>query len=482
MKYISTRGEAPSLGFADAMLAGLARDGGLYVPEAWPQHSKAEIRAIAGRPYAETALSVLKPFVDDEIDEATLARLVTDAYAGFRHPAVAPLVQTGANAFILELFHGPTLAFKDVAMQLLGRLMDHVLSRARQARDHRRGDFGRYRQRRDRGVCRARQCRGVHPLSARAGVGSAAPADDDADRRQRPCAGGGRNLRRLPGAGEGAVQRRQIPRRGLALSGVNSINWARIMAQIVYYFTAATTLGAPDRAVSFCVPTGNFGDIFAGYAAKRMGLPVDRLIIATNANDILARTLKSGRYETGKVFATSSPSMDIQVSSNFERLLFEASGRDAAQVRSLMAGLGQSGAFTVPGDALAEIRRDFDAGSASEAETAATIRDTLEKSGYLADPHTAVGLSVAGALRDCFADGDARNRASGQVPRRGRGGVRRSPRPARLSRRPDQEAGAVRDRAQRHGSDPAPYRREIRPLTAIGDRPGPPGVAAAKSR
>ena len=260
----------------------------------------------------------------------------------------------------------------------------------------------------------------------------------------------------------------------LALSGVNSINWARIMAQIVYYFTAATTLGVPDRQVSLRVPTGNFGDIFAGYAAKRMGLPIDRLVIATNANDILARTLKSGRYETGKVFATSSPSMDIQVSSNFERLLFEASCRDAAQVRSLMAGLGQSGAFTVPGDALAEIRRDFDAGSASEAETAATIRDTLEKSGYLADPHTAVGLSVAGR----FATASPMVTLATAHPAKFPDAVE-----AACGVRPALPAFLGDLLKSRSGSrpcpttwsDPAPYRREIRPLTAIGNRQARPG-------
>jgi threonine synthase len=395
MKYISSRGEAPILGFCEAMLAGLARDGGLYLPETWPQMTPAEIRGIAGLPFHEAALRVLSPFVGDEIEAATFAGLLADAYAGFRHAAVAPLVQTGPNSFILELFHGPTLAFKDIAMQLLGRIMDHVLSqRGRRATivGATSGDTG---------------SAAIEAFRGRANVdifilyphGRVSPVQQ---RQMTTVADANVHALAVEGTFDDcqALVKAMFNDHGfrdrLMLSGVNSINWARIMAQIVYYFAAAANLGAPERQVSFCVPTGNFGDIFAGYAAKRMGLPVDRLIIATNENDILARTIATGRYETHKVTATTSPSMDIQVSSNFERLLFEASGRDPGQVRRLMDGLTQSGAFTLPAAMHAEIRKDFDAGKASQAEVASTIRALREGNGYLADPHTAVGLHVAG--------------------------------------------------------------------------------------
>ena len=397
MQYVSSRGEAPILGFSDAMLAGLARDGGLYLPEAWPQIAPAEIRAIASQPFHEAAYRVLRPFVGEEIDADTFAGLIREAYSGFRHAAVAPLVQTGPNSWLLELFHGPTLAFKDIAMQLLGRLMDHVLNeRGRRATivGATSGDTGSAAIEAFRGRANV----DVFILYPHGRVSAV-------QRRQMTTVAEG-NVHALAVEGNfddcqslvKAMFNDHGFRDRFALSGVNSINWARIMAQIVYYFTAAASLGAPKRAVSFCVPTGNFGDIFAGYAAKRMGLPVDRLIIATNENDILARTLATGRYETHKVVATTSPSMDIQVSSNFERLLFEASGRDAGQVRRLMDGLAQSGAFSLPAAMLGQIREDFDAGSASEIESAQAIRNLRETSGYLADPHTAVGAHVAGRI------------------------------------------------------------------------------------
>ena len=394
MDYVSSRGEAPILGFSDVLLTGLAADGGLYVPAEWPQIPPDAIRGFAGRPYADAALAILKPFVAGEIPDAALKRMVDEAYATFRHPAVAPLVQIGDNHFVLELFHGPTLAFKDVAMQLLARLMDHVLA----ARGSRATIVG-----------ATSGDTGGAAISAFAGsdradmvilfpLGRVSPVQQ----RQMTTSGMG-NVQAV--AVEGTFDDCQALVKGMfndrafrertALSGVNSINWARIMAQIVYYFTAAASLGSPERRVSFTVPTGNFGDIFAAYGAKRMGLPVDRLVIATNENDILQRTLESGRYETGAVRATASPSMDIQVSSNFERLLFEAGGRDAATVRRLMASLSQSGSFTVPETMLAAIRAEFDAGRTGESDTAAIIRDTLEATAYLLDPHTAVGVSVA---------------------------------------------------------------------------------------
>ncbi|MCX5497457.1 threonine synthase [Kaistia dalseonensis] len=399
MKYVSTRGLAPALGFSDVLLAGLARDGGLYVPETWPSFSPTDLSALAGKPYDEIAFTVIRPFVDGEIADADLARMCSEAYATFRHPAVAPLVQTGPNAFILELFHGPTLAFKDVAMQLLARLMDHVLSKhGRRATivGATSGDTG--------GAAieafRGRASTDVFILFPK---GRVSPVQQ----RQMTTAADA-NVHAV--AVEGTFDDCQAIVKGLfndhrfrdrvALSGVNSINWARIVAQVVYYVSAALSLGAPARKISFTVPTGNFGDVFAGYVAKKIGLPIDKLIIATNTNDILARALESGRYETTGVVPTQSPSMDIQVSSNFERLLFDATGRDGEAIRRLMDGLGQSGAFTIPAAALGAIREEFAAGRTSEAETAETMRQMLAEAGYLADPHTAVALSVAARQGD----------------------------------------------------------------------------------
>jgi threonine synthase len=382
------------LGFSDALLTGLARDGGLYVPEEWPHFSKKEIRALRGKSYQEIAEAVLTPFTGGEIAPSELRRMIDEAYATFRHPAVAPLVQSGANSFILELFHGTTLAFKDVAMQLLARLMDHALT----SRNERATIVG-----------------------ATSGDTGGAAID----------AFGGRDRTDIfilfPHGKVSAVQQRQMTttahknvhaiaikgtfddcqnlvkamfndakfRDGMKLAGVNSINWARIMARIVYYFTSAIALGGPDRKVSFTVPTGNFGDIFAGYAAKRMGLPIGKLVIATNENDILARTLKSGRYEMKGVKATTSPSMDIQISSNFERLLFEAFDRDAAKVRAAMEGLKQSASFEIEKNALGVIAKQFKAGRVSEPQVARTIKNVFKETGYLLDPHSAIGVFTA---------------------------------------------------------------------------------------
>ncbi len=399
MFYVSTRGAAPRLGFADALLAGLARDGGLYVPEEWPHFGAADIRAMRGLPYADVAKRLLAPFIGDAIDAATFGRIVDEAYATFRHDAVCPLVQTGPNEFVLELFHGPTLAFKDVAMQLLARLMDHVLAERGQRATivgATSGDTG-------GAAIEAFAGRERTDIFILFPHGRVSPVQ-----QRQMTSSGAANVHAL--AIEGNFDDCQALvkdmfndhafRDRLMLSGVNSINWARIMAQIVYYFTSAISLGAPDRAVSFTVPTGNFGDIFAGYAAKRMGLPVERLAIATNDNDILARTMASGRYETRGVVATTSPSMDIQVSSNFERLVFEAAGRDAATVRRYMDSLKQSGAFTIDEATLATIRRDFDAGRTTMDEAAQTIRSVLAASGYLLDPHTATAMHTARSRAD----------------------------------------------------------------------------------
>jgi threonine synthase len=394
MNYVSTRGEAPALGFSDAVLTGLARDGGLYIPSEWPQFSAAEIRAMRGLSYPELAIRLLTPFLGGEISGPDFEKIVREAYSTFRHEAVCPIVQTGANTFVLELFHGPTLAFKDVAMQMLARLMDHVLAERGQRATITAATSG------DTGGA------AIDAFAGRARTdmfvlfphGRVSPVQ-----QRQMTTHEASNVHALAVEGnfddcQGLVKDMFNDhgfRDRVSLSGVNSINWARIMAQIVYYFSSALSLGAPDRPVSFTVPTGNFGDIFAGYAAKRMGLPIERLIIATNDNDILARTLATGEYRTTGVVATTSPSMDIQVSSNFERLLFEASGRDAAEVRRYMAGLKQSGAFTIDAPTLAAIRGEFDAGRATMDETAATIRETLQASSYLLDPHTATAMHVA---------------------------------------------------------------------------------------
>ncbi len=397
MQFVSTRGGAAVPGFSDAVLAGLASDGGLYVPEHWPRLGLVEIAGYANRPYAEVAFAIISRFVDGEIPDAELKRIIADAYATFRHPSVAPLVELEPGHFVLELFHGPTLAFKDVAMQFLARVMDHILA-----------------------------ARGTRATIVGATSGDTGSAAIEAFR--------GRDATDIfilhPEGRTSEVQRRQMTtvldanvhnialngtfddcqdiikglfnnsrfRDATQLSGVNSINWGRIVAQIVYYFTSAVSLGAPHREVTFVVPTGNFGDIFAGYCAERMGLPIKTLAIATNANDILARTLDTGRYEVTGVTPTISPSMDIQVSSNFERLLFESVGRNAAAVKSMMGSLRQSGGFFVPADGLAAIRKLFVAGRTGEAETSATIKAVKAGSDYLLDPHTAVAVHVARSL------------------------------------------------------------------------------------
>ena len=395
MRYVSTRGQAPVLGFEDTMLTGLARDGGLYVPADVPVLSQDDIAALAGLPYEDVAVRIMAPFVADAFDEATLADLVRDAYAGFGHAARAPLVQLGPNHHLLELFHGPTLAFKDFAMQLIGRMFEHVLTR--------RGDK-------------------VTIVGATSGdTGSAAieafAGKDAVDvfilyphgrvsevQRRQMTTPDAANVHALALTGHFDDCQARVKdmfndfgfRDRVGLAGVNSINFARVLAQVVYYFTAATALGAPHRPVSFCVPTGNFGDVFAGHIAKRMGLPIERLIVATNQNDILHRVLTTGEYRVGEVAPSISPSMDIQVSSNFERALHLAHGGDGGAVAQLMEEL-KGGGFTVSQGALQALRETYASGRASEAETSATIRRTLEATGELLCPHSAVGVTVAEA-------------------------------------------------------------------------------------
>ncbi|MBV6659091.1 MAG: threonine synthase [Devosiaceae bacterium] len=392
--YHSTRGGSSGLSFDDALLAGLAPDGGLYVPDSFPTLSQEAIRAMRGRPYAQVAYEVISPFVGGSIEPDALRTIIEGAYGTFRHTAVAPLVQLDETHWALELFHGQTLAFKDVAMQFLARAMDHVLAeRGSRATivGATSGDTGGAAI--DAFLGRARTDMFILFPDGRV---------SDVQRRQMTTSVDA-NVHALAIDGTFDDCQRIVKtmftnapfRLAVALSGVNSINWSRIVAQVVYYFTAGVALGAPDRKISFCVPTGNFGDILAGWVAKRMGLPIDRLIIATNTNDILARTLQTGRYEASGVVATSSPSMDIQVSSNFERLLYEACGRDAEQVSRWMDGLKQSGSFSLSEEALAAVRADFSAGRADETAVARTMKQVLADSGMVLDPHTAVGIAVA---------------------------------------------------------------------------------------
>lgn len=394
MKYISTRNNAPVLGFCDTVMTGLARDGGLYLPEKYPHFSPSSVKALRGKSYATIAKTILWPFVDGDIQRDAFDKMVDEAYQTFRHPAVCPLVQTNTNEFILELSYGPTLAFKDVAMQLLARLMDHILTK-----QNKRATI----------IGATSGDTGGAAIEAFAGRESCDifilfPKGHVSPVQQRQMTGNASsNVHAIAIEGNfddcqalvKAMFNDHAFRDRTALSGVNSINWARIMAQIVYYFTAAISVGAPDRAVSFTVPTGNFGDIFAGFVASRMGLPIARLVIATNDNDILVRALAGGNYQIRSLKHTTSPSMDIQVSSNFERLLFEASGHDAIFIRNAMESLKQSGAFHINATSLEKIRTLFSAGSSTQSETAKMINTLYRESHYLADPHTAIAVKVA---------------------------------------------------------------------------------------
>ena len=397
MKYVSSRGQAPELGFDDVLLTGLARDGGLYIPSEWPQLSQDEIRSFRGMSYQDVAFRVMKPFVCGEgssISEDDFEAIIAKAYSTFRHKAVVPLAQLDTNQWILELFHGPTLAFKDVALQLLGHLFDHVLTK--QGRKvtivgATSGDTGSAAIE----CVRDRACADIFMLHPHGRV-------SDVQRRQMTTVMSA-NVHNL--AVEGNFDDCQAMVKSLfndlafrdeiTLSAVNSINWARVMAQIVYYFTSAVALGAPDREVSYSVPTGNFGDIYAGYVAQQMGLPIKQLIVATNRNDILTRVLTSGDYTVGTVSPTISPSMDIQVSSNFERLLFNLYDGQGDDVRRLMDNLTQSGSFSLDPAQLTKAGQSFDALQVSEGDTEATIKRIFEETGMLVDPHTAVGIKTS---------------------------------------------------------------------------------------
>ena len=394
MQYISTRGGVPAISFREAMLAGLASDGGLYVPESVPQLSPQEIASLGGLSYQELALRILTPFVGDSFSKPELKHMIDAAYATFRHSAIAPLVQLERNHFVLELFHGPTLAFKDFALQLLGQLMETALKDANQKSvvlGATSGDTG---------------SAAIAGLRGREGIDIVILYPEgrtsDVQRRQMTTIADA-NVHAL--AVKGTFDDCQdlvkglfsdaAYRRGVNLLAVNSINFARVLAQVVYYFYAALSLGAPARRVSFSVPTGNFGDIYAGYIAQQMGLPIDRLIIASNRNDILARCVATGDYKMAGVNPSLSPSMDIEISSNFERLLFDLYNRDGAQLAQRMSEFRSSKSLTLPSAAHATFTSLFSAHAVDDATTLATIKETYHATGYLLDPHTAVGVQTA---------------------------------------------------------------------------------------
>lgn len=403
MRYISTRnGSTPNperLTFAEVLLAGLARDGGLYLPETWPQFSAVDIAAMRGKSYVDLAQQIMSPFVGDTFSSEEFRTLLTDAYATFDTPEVCPLKPLGSeDVHLLELFHGPTFAFKDVALQLLGRMLDSLLKRG----DRRAAIVGATSGDTGSAAIEAVRSSGaieifmLHPKGRTSEV----------QRRQMTTV-------LAPNVHNVAIEGTFDDCQDLAkacfndlpfrdrhrLTAVNSINFARVMAQIVYYFWAALKLGAPEKKVAFSVPTGNFGDVYAGYAAWRMGLPIAQLVIATNSNDILARFFATGEQRLETVQPTYSPSMDIQVSSNFERLLFDMYGRDGKVLADAMAAFRASGSMKVAPQALAEVRKLFDAGRLDDAGTLKVIREVAAATGETLDPHTAVAWEVGRALR-----------------------------------------------------------------------------------
>ena len=393
MRYISTRGGAPAAGFLDVVLEGLAPDGGLYIPETWPGLTAQEIKAYAGMDYAAVAADLLGRFAGDEIDKTTLRQMTEEAYASFTHTAVTPLKQLERGLWLLELFHGPTLAFKDVAMQLLARLYDYALGlRGRTATIlvATSGDTGGAAVEAFRGLSNVRLVV-LYPhgrISEVQRLFITTPEED--------------NVRVV--AIDGVFDDCQAIVKSLfqdqalhnaGLSGVNSINWSRIVCQTVYYFTSAVALGAPERKVAYAVPTGNFGDAFAGYVAYRMGLPIERMIVATNANDIMSRMVESGRYARSPVIATQSPAMDIAAASNFERLYFEGVRHEGVDTARAMRAFADLGVIDVPPSAMAMVKGLFRGAAIDESETARTMVSTYHLTGELIDPHTAVGLAAA---------------------------------------------------------------------------------------
>ena len=394
MIYISTRGTAPELTFEEAMLTGLARDGGLYVPAEIPQLSFDEIKAMSGKSYNEIAFAIMKPFIGDTFTDQEFKDIINRAYAGFANNATCPIKQLDDNHFLLELFHGPTLAFKDVAMQLIGQMFEVALKRRGESVTIVGATSG------DTGSAAMEAFRGLEAVN----VFIMYPHGrvSEVQRRQMTTPKDS-NVHALAVDGDFDTCQALLKdmfndfefRDGVKLAGVNSINWARVLAQVVYYFTSALAVGAPDRKVSFTVPTGNFGDIFAGYISKRMGVPIEKLIIATNQNDILHRTLESGSHTKTGVTPSISPSMDIQVSSNFERLVFDLYDREGAAVAQLFDALKDDGSFELSQGALTRLREEFASGRVGEEETSKEIETSLKETGELLCPHSAVGVNVA---------------------------------------------------------------------------------------
>ena len=394
MRYISTRGRAASRDFADVLLAGLAEDGGLFVPETWPHLAPADWRALRGLPYAELAARVMQPFIGEAVPFAVLQQICAEAYAGFGHPAVVPLVQLETNLFVQELFHGPTLAFKDMAMQVLGRLFDHVLAERNASVTIVAATSG------DTGSA------AIEAFAGRARVDIVVlhphGRTSEVQRRQMTTvmAANVRNIA-IDGSFDDcqdlvkAMFADTAFRTEMHLSAVNSINWARIVAQIPYYAAAALALGGPEREVAFSVPTGNFGNVLAAWAARRMGLPVARLTIGSNRNDILTRFFSANDMSMRPVEPSLSPSMDIQVSSNFERLLFEMLGRDPVATTAAIAGFRATGRMVVPDAAWRRVTALFHAHALDDRATEAEIRRLRADCHYLADPHTAIGIAAA---------------------------------------------------------------------------------------
>ncbi|XDZ65083.1 threonine synthase [Alphaproteobacteria bacterium LSUCC0684] len=398
MKYISTRGKDSPIGFEDALLSGLARDGGLYLPRTWPRLDDATFRALKGKPYAEVAARIMAEFTDGEISLEEMMALTTDTYAGFAHPEVAPLVEIDGNIHVCELFHGPTIAFKDYAMQFLSRAFDRALK----ARGKRAVILGATSGDTGSAALEAFQGRDFVDIFILFPDGRVSPIQQ---RQMTSVIADGAHAIAVEGdfdACQDAVKAlfRDLEFRDrMGLSAINSINWARLMPQIVYYVTSALALGAPEREIAFAVPTGNFGNIFAGYVAQEMGLPIKTLICASNRNDILARFFTSGRMERREVEPSFSPSMDIQISSNFERLLFELLERDGEAVSAQMQRFSERGEFDVSQDVLARARKLFHPFRLDDAGTLQEIERSYKATGMVLDPHSAIGVAAARAAR-----------------------------------------------------------------------------------
>ncbi|MEJ5154801.1 threonine synthase [Gluconobacter wancherniae] len=401
MRYRSTRGEltANAPNFSDILLAGLAGDGGLYMPETWPKISAQTLREWRSLSYPDLAAEVMAPFTAGAIDRDTLREMCRDAYAGFDHAAVAPLGEVEEGLFALELFHGPTLAFKDMAMQLLGRLFDHVLTERNRHVTIVGATSG------DTGSAAIEACRGRDRLSVV--ILHPKGRTSDVQRRQMTTILD-ENILNI--AVEGDFDTCQDLVKGMfadkefrdevSLSAVNSINWARIAAQIPYYVRAALALGAPDREVSFAVPTGNFGNVLAAWAARQMGLPIKRLCVGSNRNDILTRFLLDNDMSMRAVEPSLSPSMDIQVSSNFERLLFEMLDRNPTRCAAIMREFRETGRMAVPHDAWTRMKEVFDGMTLDDTQTSVAMREFYSESLYLADPHTAIGLAAGKRFKE----------------------------------------------------------------------------------